>query len=441
MTSAVFQPLKFRNLEVKNRVFRSSISGRFDNYDGSGTDVRHRWDMKFARGGVGAIISSNTPVHPRGLIVPNYAHLDADDKIPFWRELGKGAREYGCKYLAQIAYSGRQRDIPGITYQKGLSSTNKSEPIHGLPCERATIPQIREIVECFAQAARRAREAELDGIEIHGCNGYLITQFLSPAINDREDEYGGSLENRARLALEIMQAIRREVGDDYHVQFKITAVDHHDALFPWWGKGTTIEDSIQVCRWLEEAGVDGFHVSSGSSFPHPRNPAGGFPLADTIRSYDTMLSSGEKTFRNYLLFRTPPLNKVFKWAWERSAKGGEIEGINLDEARRVKASVTVPVICAGGFQTQSKIAAAIEGGLVDGVSVGRPLIANPDLVNLFEAGHDRAPRPCTYCNKCLINFIENPLGCYEQSRFDSREEMVRQILSVYESEPQPAEVP
>ena len=130
-----------------------------------------------------------------------------------------------------------------------------------------------------------------------------------------------------------MHAIRREVGDDYHVQFKITAVDHHDALFPWWGKGTTIEDSIQVCRWLEEAGIDGFHVSSGSSFPHPRNPAGAFPLADTIRSYDTMLSSGEKTFRNYLMFRTPPLNKVFKWAWERSAKGGEIEGINLDEAR------------------------------------------------------------------------------------------------------------
>ena len=86
-TSAIFQPLRFRNLEVKNRVFRSSISGRFDNYDGSGTDVRLRWDLKFARGGVGAIISSNTPVHPRGLIVPNYAHLDADDKIPFWREL------------------------------------------------------------------------------------------------------------------------------------------------------------------------------------------------------------------------------------------------------------------------------------------------------------------------------------------------------------------
>ena len=106
-----------------------------------------------------------------------------------------------------------------------------------------------------------------------------------------------------------------------------------------------------------------------------------------------MLSSGKNTFRNYLLFRTPPLNKVFKWAWERSAKGDEIEGINLDEARRVKEAVTVPVICAGGFQTQSRIAAAIDDGLVDGVSMGRPLIANPDLVNLFAAGHDPRAAP------------------------------------------------
>jgi 2,4-dienoyl-CoA reductase-like NADH-dependent reductase (Old Yellow Enzyme family) len=431
LTSSIFEPLRFRNLTVKNRVFRSSISGRFDNYDGSGTDVRVRWDRKFARGGVGAIISSNAPVHPRGLIVPNYAHLDGDDKIPFWRELGKMAREHDCRYLAQIAFSGRQRDIGGITYEKGLSSTDRSEPIHGLPCERMTLAQIDEIVECFAQAARRAREAELDGVEIHGCNGYLITQFLSPAINDRKDEYGGSLENRARFPLEIVRAIRREVGDDYHVQFKITAVDYHNALFPWWRKGTTIEDSIQVCRWLEEAGVDGFHVSAGSAFPHPRNPAGGFPIPDVIRSFDTMLSSGKNTFRNYLIFRTPPLNRIFKWAWERSARHG-IEGISLSDARRIKEAVTVPVIVAGGFQTQSVIARAIDDGSVDGVSIGRPLIANPELVNMFAQGLDRAPQPCTYCNKCLINFIENPLGCYEESRFESRDEMIRQIMSVYE---------
>ena len=302
---------------MKNRVFRSSLAGRFNNYDGTGTQTHVNWDLKFARGGVGTIISSNAPVHPRGLIVPNYAHIDRDETIPFWRELVQRVHEHDCKYIVQLAFSGRQRDIGGIQFEKGWSSTDKPEPIHGLECERMTTAQIAELVDCFAQAARRAREAGADGIEIHGCNGYLITQFLSPAINDRKDEYGGSLENRARFALEIVRAIRAEVGADYHLQFKISAVDDNDDLFPWEKKGTTLEESVQVCRWLEEAGVDAFHVSSGASFPHPRNPAGDFPIEDIVRGYDTMISSGRHTFRNYLMFRTWPLNRVFKWLWER----------------------------------------------------------------------------------------------------------------------------
>ena len=91
------------------------------------------------------------------------------------------------------------------------------------------------------------------------------------------------------------------------------------------------------------------------------------------------------------------------------------------------------MLCTGGFQTASVIAGAIARGACDGVTIARPLIANPDLVRWFERGHDRAPQPCTYCNKCLFNFVENPLGCYEESRFGSREEMVEQIFSVYEA--------
>jgi 2,4-dienoyl-CoA reductase (NADPH2) len=103
----------------------------------------------------------------------------------------------------------------------------------------------------------------------------------------------------------------------------------------------------------------------------------------------------------------------------------------LPGSRAVKRAVSIPVLCTGGFQTASVIAAAIERGDCDGVTIARPLVANPDLVRLFEHGYDSPPRPCTYCNRCLFNFIENPLGCYEESRFDSREEMIRQILSVY----------
>jgi 2,4-dienoyl-CoA reductase-like NADH-dependent reductase (Old Yellow Enzyme family) len=434
----IFQPLAFRNLTVKNRVFRSSLAGRFNNYDGTGTQTHINWDLKFARGGVGAIISSNAPVHPRGLIVPNYAHIDRDETTPFWRELVSRVHEHDCKYLVQLAFSGRQRDVGGIQYDKGWSSTDKPEPLHGLECERMTIAQIQELVGRFAQAARRAREAGADGIEIHGCNGYLITEFLSPAINDRKDEYGGSLENRARFPLEVVRAIRKEVGDDFHMQFKITGADYGNDLFFWWAKGTQIEETVQVCKWLEEAGVDGFHVSSGDTFPHPRNPAGDFPIKDVVRGYDTMISSGEHTFRNYLAFKFWPFNTVFRWLWRRPSQKLGVEGINLGDCRRVKEGVSVPVLCTGGFQTASVVAAAIGRGDCDAVTIGRPLIANNDLLKLWQAGHDRPPRPCTYSNKCLINQLENPLGCYEESRFDSHEQMVEQILSVFEPPPVPA---
>ncbi len=245
---SIFQPLQFRNLTVKNRVFRSNVSGRFDNYDGSGNQARINWELKFARGGVGAIISSFVPVQLRGRIVPNYAMIDHDRHIPFWRALGKAVHEHDCKFIMQLSHGGRQRDINGIEHPTGLSATSDSDPIHGFRCERMTIPQIKETVAAFAEGARRAREAGLDGVELHGANGYLITQFLSSAINDRTDEYGGPLENRARFVLQIVRAIRDRVGDDFHLQMKISVQEQDDALafFNRGPSGNTVEESIQV---------------------------------------------------------------------------------------------------------------------------------------------------------------------------------------------------
>src|SRR5262249_24978047 len=149
----------------------------------------------------------------------------------------------------------------------------------------------------------RAREAGADGIELHACNGYLFTQFLSSAVNDRDDEYGGSLEGRARFLIEVMRAIRVEVGRDFHFQVKISAVEHNNAVWPWLARGNTIEDSIQVARWIEQEGADAIHVSTGSVFPHPRNPPGKFPLRSATETYDTMLSSGSYGLINYFGFR------------------------------------------------------------------------------------------------------------------------------------------
>jgi 2,4-dienoyl-CoA reductase-like NADH-dependent reductase (Old Yellow Enzyme family) len=439
MPDVIFQPLSFKNLTVKNRIFRSNISGRFDNYDGSGTQTRINWEVKFARGGVGAIISSFVPVHPRGRIIPNYATIVSDDRIPFWRALGAAVHEHDCKFILQLSHGGRQRDIPDLEHPKGQSSTDKKDPLHGFECDRMTIADIREVVDAFAEGARRAREAGLDGVELHGANGYLITQFLSSAINDRTDEYGGPLENRARFVLDIVKAIRARVGSDFHLQMKISAVEHNNALLAvrLEGAGNTLDESVQVCKWLVEAGVDAVHVSTGSSFPHPRNPAGSdLDISILSHTYEQLASSGTNTFRNLLLFHNHLTGDLFRKQWlDAGVPADQIEGLTLPDARVIKQALTVPVICTGGFQTASVIRKAITDGDCDGVSMARPLVANNDLVKQFAAGKDRADRPCTYCNKCLVHVVEHPVGCYEESRFLSAEDMLHEVMSVFQPPP------
>lgn len=429
----IFEPLTFRNLTVKNRIFRSNIAGRFDYYNGVGTQARINFEEKFARGGVGGIISSHVPISVRGRILPNYAMIDDDNKIPFWRRVGEKIHEYDCKYILQLSHGGRQRDIGGVenTFNKSFSSTHKPDSFHGLLCQDMTRDEIKMVIQQFADGARRAREAGLDGVELHACNGYLITQFLSSGINTRKDEYGGSLENRARFLLDIMKAVRATVGNDFHFQIKISAVDHNNAIIPWDKKGNTLEESIQVCKWAEAAGADALHVSYGSTFPHPWNPPGAFPVEQAAQTYGIMLSSGKYTFRNLILFRYRLLRPIINFLWHRTTPD-QIEGINVDEAAQIKKNVSVPVIVTGGFQTASFIRKSILEGSCDAVAIARPLVANNDLVQIYASGKDLPDKPCTYCNKCLIHVIDNPLGCYDVSRYDGDyDRMIKEIMSVF----------
>lgn len=303
----IFQPLQFRTLRVKNRLFRSNMSGMFDDYNGHGSNARLNWEERFAKGGVGAIISSFTPVTVEGRILTRYAMIDDDNKIPFWEEVGRRVHRHDCKFIMQLSHSGRQQDIGDVENQLKLpkSSTNKKDYFHGVLCRAMTVSEIKETVGQFAEGARRAKDAGLDGVELHGANGYLITQFLSSGINDRRDEYGGALPNRTWFVLEIVRAIREKVGD-FHLQMKINAVDHNDWLYPWEKQGNRLEDTIEICNILEDNGfgVDAFHISSGSTFPHPRNPPGNLPITESQRWYDGMLSQGVTTRLNWYIFNS-----------------------------------------------------------------------------------------------------------------------------------------
>jgi 2,4-dienoyl-CoA reductase (NADPH2) len=439
----IFRDLQFRNLTVKNRLFRSSISGTFDDYDGHGTMARLNWEESFAIGGIGAIISSFVPVSIRGRILTRYATIDSDDKIEFWKKVARRVHQHDCRYILQLSHSGRQQDLGGVEnlYKPALSSTSRKDYFHGIICRSMTASDIRDTVRDFALGAWRAQEAGLDGVELHGANGYLITQFLSSGINDRKDEYGGSVANRARFVLEVVRAIRAKVGRDFHLQMKINAEDHNRWLYPWHKPGNTLEETLQICEILEDngQGVDAFHVSSGSTFPHPRNPPGDMPVGEAARWYGVMRSSGVLAGWNSFIFRTWWPSRAFRWLW-RWRRGPLIEGINLAYARAVKRFVRVPVIVTGGFQHASIIAEAIRQGWCDGVTIARPLIANRWLPKILQRqnGPD-AGQECTYCNKCLINDLQNPLACYELSRYggvdfaDQYARMMRDVMSVFSS--------
>lgn len=430
----IFQPLKFRNLEVKNRIFRSNVSGRFDNYNGSGTPVRLNWEERFAKGGVGAICTAHTPVAIRGRVLPGYATIDSDERIPFFREMASVVHRHDCRLIVQLSHAGRQQDLRGVE-NEGLESLTSSKGVdyfNGFSGRPMTHAEIRTVVGQFAAGARRARLAGADGVELHGNAGYLITQFLSPAINRRKDEYGGSLENRARFLLEIVAAIRAEVGRDFHLQVKLSAEDLNNMVAFWEGPGTRLPESIQVCRWLEEAGVDALHVNNGNSFPHPVQPPGPLPPDVAAQTYGVMVNSGKHTFRNYIFFRYRLLRPLFAWLWNRR-RPRDVEGINAPDTKAIRAQVKIPVICTGGFQRASLIRQVLTDGTCDAVSMARPLIANPDLPHLLAAGKELPDRPCTFCNQCLVRVLRDPLGCYELSRFDGdREAMLRQVMSVFE---------
>ena len=229
----------------------------------------------------------------------------------------------------------------------------------------------------------------------------------------------------------MIDAIRREAGADFHLQVKVSVVDHGNAIFPWHRKGNTRTESIQVLKWAVDAGAHAVHVSTGNFFPHPLNPAGDFTPADVVGTYDTMLSSGRDTLRNYALWRFRPTRRLMRFVWTRTVPENP-EGLLLPDADEVRCHLTVPVIVTGGFQTASVVREAIRSGHCDAVSIARPLMANPDLVQQWAAGADRPERPCTYCNLCLFHAPEDPLGCYDVRRYGGdHDRMIADVMSIY----------
>jgi 2,4-dienoyl-CoA reductase-like NADH-dependent reductase (Old Yellow Enzyme family) len=232
---------------------------------------------------------------------------------------------------------------------------------------------------------------------------------------------------------------------------KLSGRDEHNAYTAPFVRtvGNTLADTIELSKWLADAGLDAIHVSEGDSFPHPLVPAGGLPADEVRHVYHALFYEGTRTALMLLLMQLRWFRRAMEWNWSRRVaytRDGRllpdrIEGMNQDDAAQIRRASGLPVICVGGWQTAGPIRQALTAGHCDVVSIARGLLANPTLVRMFEQGRDAPDRPCTYCNKCAVNALQYPLACWEEARFDSREQMFAEAYRLYEEAAVGAEPP
>lgn len=285
----LFEPIKIRQLEIRNRIFIPAMCQySCENQDG----VVNEWHLVHlgarATGGAGMIIAEASGVTPEGRISPWCPGIWNFEQVAAWARVNEYIHSQGAKSAIQLAHAGRKgstyREWSGkgsVPIEKGgwqtISSTSEAFDGYEPPRELST-QEVHEMVQDFAAAAKNAVLAGFDAVEIHAAHGYLIHQFLSPITNKRTDEFGGSLENRARLIMEIVKAIRAEVGELLPIFVRFSATDYREG-------GWDVEQTIQVAKWCAELGADLFDISSGGLITGVKIPSGpGYqvPLAEKV---------------------------------------------------------------------------------------------------------------------------------------------------------------
>lgn len=291
-TSALFSPMTIRSTTFRNRLWTAPMCQySCEQRDGVPTDWHLAHLGGIARGGAGLVVAEATAVVPEGRITPWDTGLWNDDQREAWSRIVTFVHSQGAKAGIQLAHAGRKastyRDWSGrgaVHHDDGgwtplapssLAFTGLADP---MPMSQ---DQIADAVVAFGQAARRALDAGFDVLEVHAAHGYLLHEFLSPLSNDRTDDYGGSLENRARFMLDVVREVRRVAGEDVPVFVRLSATDWKEPL------GWTVEDTVAVSTWAKEAGADLIDVSSGGNVPDATITAGPsyqVPFARAVRA-------------------------------------------------------------------------------------------------------------------------------------------------------------
>ena len=347
---SLFEPMTINGMALKNRFVRSATWEGLAADDGSSTRPLDAMMAELAAGGVGLVIPGYAFVSPEGKDAPGQLGICSDEQIPGLARMAHAIHAAGGSIALQLAHAG----CFGEPSLSGLEASGPSalETDAGPVGRAMTASELAAVPQMFAAAAARAKTAGCDAVQVHAAHGYLLSQFLSPYFNRRTDGYGGELERRARLVVEVIAAVRGAVGIDYPVLVKLNAED----FLPG---GSSVDDMLRVAVLLEAAGIDAIELSGG-----------------------TGLESGLSFSR---VGRTAP---------------GEPEAYYEVAARRFKESARVPLILVGGIRTLETAERLIAEGATDYVALSRPLIREPRLIERWRAG-DTAPARCVSDNGCF----------------------------------------
>ncbi|MGL5901163.1 MAG: NADH:flavin oxidoreductase [Cetobacterium sp.] len=351
----LFEKTQLKNLELKNRFIRSATWEAMAEKDGHLNKSIYDFYEELAQGGVGLIISTYAFISKNEQ--PNLGMLGIQDDslIEEYKELVERVHKYDSKIALQIVYGGSQNDHPDKEKMEILGPSAVENIVFGVTPKEATKEDIRKIVKLFGDAALRAKKAGFDAIQIHAAHGYLLNQFLTPYYNRRKDEYGGSIHNRARIIYEVIEEIKKRVGNDYPIMIKLNYND-----FMTKNKGLEEVESLEIFKKISDLGVHLIEVSGGN------------------------ISSGENmaTFNMENNVNSIENQSYFKKAAENIAK-----------------NVSSKVSLVGGNKNFELMQDILNTTEIEYFSLSRTLFSEPDLINKWMTNEKQRPK-CVSCNHC-----------------------------------------
>ena len=369
--SQLFEETTIKSMSLPNRFVRSATWEGMAADDGSCTSKLIETMLELARGGMGMIITGHAFVSPEGQAGPWQMGVHDDKLLDGLTQMANGVHEFKSKIVMQLAHAGAHAATQ-LTGQEALGPSVKQSE-EGPLCREISQEEIAKVIEAFTEGAERAKRAGFDGVQIHAAHGYLLSQFLSPFYNKRTDEYGGSVENRARIVMDILKAIRQVVGESYPVLVKMNSDDFVEG-------GFSSQEMIETASLLDNAGIDAIEMSGGN-----------------------LAYSGKLSPVRAGKFDSP-----------------EKEVFYREAAKQYKQKMNVPLILVGGIRSLETAESLIEEGIADYISLSRPLIREPHLVNRWQSG-DTAPATCLSDNLCFKPAMAGKgVYCLTEERIQSK---------------------